>query len=360
MVVFKVKYVVEKRHRGAVYRYFQPKKRYLIGGEWVDCPFKSVKLPNDAGWYAEAMKYVDALDQWREGLEVSRCRKVHSVGWLIGEFKRDDRFLSLAPATQKLYDHFFKRLEEVIGDIPMAQVSRQQANDIYNSYAHLKRQASQVVQVARVLFNYAKELRWIKENPFEGMRVRKAKPRRVVINSAHIEAAKAKAVELGLQSVAYAIQLGYDAGQRPGDIRTLRRTDYDGKWLRVAQSKTGALVDIPVFKLPELKAMLDGLDHTSTLILHEERTKKPYGKDMLCRRVREVFEAAGIGADIQFRDLRRTAVVRLAEAGCEIPEICAITGHSLKEATQILEVYLPRSRRMAENAIEKVQKLEKR
>ena len=31
--------------------------------------------------------------------------------------------------------------------------------------------------------------------------------------------------------------------------------------------------------------------------------------------------------DLWFMDLRRTAVVRLAEAGCSVPEIAAINGH---------------------------------
>ena len=34
----------------------------------------------------------------------------------------------------------------------------------------------------------------------------------------------------------------------------------------------------------------------------------------------------------------------LAEAGCTVPEIAAVTGHSLKHVTHILEVYLSRTR----------------
>ena len=59
-------------------------------------------------------------------------------------------------------------------------------------------------------------------------------------------------------------------------------------------------------------------------------------------------------------DLRRTAVVWLAEAGCEIPEIAAITGHSLNRTSAILEVYLPRNTKMAQNAIAKLSKYRKR
>lgn len=345
------------------WRYWQPKKRYLIDDQWVDCPMNPVRLPDDDSWPVVALRLNDELDKWRAGKIVKKGPAPETVSWLIAEYKRDAVFKGLAPSTQKLYGYYFPVIEEFIGDIPANKVSRAQARDIYNTFVdtHI-RKASQIVQVARPLFNFGRDVypNLITENPFEGMGVKKAKPRQTIVPAEAIETAKIKAIGMGLKSVAYAIQLGYDAGQRPGDIRMLQRKDYDGEWLRVRQSKTSAVVDIPVYKMPALKAMLDQLGHDSTLILHEERTGQPYSKDMLCRRVREVFIAAGIGGDIQFRDLRRTAVVRLAEAGCEIAEICAITGHSLREATQILEVYLPRTRRMAENAADKVQKLEPR
>ncbi len=49
-----------------------------------------------------------------------------------------------------------------------------------------------------------------------------------------------------------------------------------------------------------------------------------------------------------------------AEAGCEVYEIAAITGHSLKHTVAILEVYLPRNATMARNAIAKLSEHRKR
>jgi hypothetical protein len=53
-------------------------------------------------------------------------------------------------------------------------------------------------------------------------------------------------------------------------------------------------------------------------------------------------------------DLRRTAVVHLARAGCSVPEIAAITGHSISRTVSILEVYLPRDAQMAAVGIAKL------
>ena len=60
-------------------------------------------------------------------------------------------------------------------------------------------------------------------------------------------------------------------------------------------------------------------------------------------------------AGLQRRDLRRTAVVRLAESGCEVPLIAAITGHSLKTAETILDTYFVPTYPMAQAAITKLE-----
>jgi len=43
----------------------------------------------------------------------------------------------------------------------------------------------------------------------------------------------------------------------------------------------------------------------------------------------------------------------LAEAGCTLPEIVSITGHSLQRAQEILDKYLARTSKLAESAIAK-------
>ena len=64
---------------------------------------------------------------------------------------------------------------------------------------------------------------------------------------------------------------------------------------------------------------------------------------------------AGI-TDLRFHDLRGTTVTRLAEARCTIPEIAAITGHSMRDASTILDTYMSRTRGLALSAITKLEK----
>lgn len=60
-----------------------------------------------------------------------------------------------------------------------------------------------------------------------------------------------------------------------------------------------------------------------------------------------------------FHDIRGTTVTLLAEAGCTLLEIVAITGHSLRRAQEILDKYLARTSKLAESAIAKFENVTK-
>lgn len=363
MGVLRVRYLRIKHYKGKTSYFWQPKKGYIVQGKYRLIPesLEAKALGNDEkGAYEEAKTLYELLQKWREGDQVKPKAEKGTVDWLIAEYKKDQRFKSLRESTQKLYLYTLPELSRIFGDIPFDKVTRAQVREFYNSFSHTSRKASQVMQISRTVFAFAEDMEWIEKNPFAKQNVKKPKPRRVIVSRDDIENAKAKAIEMGLRSIAYAIQIAFDAGQRPGDIRCLTRNDYDGKWLTIVQSKTGATAQIPVYRYPVLKDMLDNLNHDSLLILHEERTGKPYSKDMLCRRVREVFDAAGVSKGMQFRDLRRTAFVRMIESGSTVPQACAITGHSIEEGNDIVKVYCPFTQGMADGAAGKVQKLEKR
>ena len=70
---------------------------------------------------------------------------------------------------------------------------------------------------------------------------------------------------------------------------------------------------------------------------------------------------AGLTDDLHFHDLRGSAVVRLALADATVPQIATFTGHSLKDVEEILDKhYLGRDVRLAEDAVRKLERKEKR
>jgi integrase len=147
-----------------------------------------------------------------------------------------------------------------------------------------------------------------------------------------------------------ALLLALWTGQRQGDLLALPWSAYDGKYIRLRQSKTGVRVVIPV-GLP-LKAALDQTPRRSPLIL-VNLNGQPWKRfagffSKVCKRI-------GI-KELTFNDLRGSAVTRLAVAGCTEPEIATITGHSLGNVRRILDRhYLHRDVVLAESAIRKLE-----
>ena len=64
--------------------------------------------------------------------------------------------------------------------------------------------------------------------------------------------------------------------------------------------------------------------------------------------------------DAHARDLRRTAMVRMAKAGATVPQIASVSGHSIEATQRILETYLPRNRDLGEIAIPRLAGYKKR
>jgi len=142
-------------------------------------------------------------------------------------------------------------------------------------------------------------------------------------------------------------------GQRPGDLLRLAWSAYDGRTIRLRQSKTGARVVIPVGA--PLKAMLDATPKRSTLVLVNS-DGQPWSPDGFRSSWRKACAAAGV-IGVTFHDLRGTAVTRLALAGCSEMEIATLTGHSLRDVGAILDAhYLNRDPALAENAVRKLEK----
>jgi integrase len=106
--------------------------------------------------------------------------------------------------------------------------------------------------------------------------------------------------------------------------------------------------------------MLDGMERRSPLILNTatgRSFKKRYFSQLWNRAMKEagletvMLPNIAEPVKLHFHDLRGTTVTLLSEAGSTPQQVASITGHSLKTVMQILELYLARSRGLAEQAI---------
>ncbi len=207
----------------------------------------------------------------------------------------------------------------------------------------------------RLIMEQAISKGWRTDNPVAGIRLRRGKRSKVgVWEEDDINAYVAAAEDLGLVSIARIILMEWEIGQRLTDARLFRPgTDYDatGGVFRFWQAKTENYVTLRVST--KLRLLLDDACREGDLFLFRyEATGKAYTEERLIKAFAMVREAAvAKGARrLLMRWLRHSCVVQLARAGCEVPEIAAVTGHSLSSVTSILETYLPRDNKVAENA----------
>jgi integrase len=349
----KVRYFVEKKQKGHTLYYWQPSKALRAAG------FPTRRLAEGSNDRGEAIKQAEALnhqlDAWYGGKNAIPNR-AGTIPWLISRYMEDERFTQLRPMSRAHYVSDLRPLEawsERAGHPPIKSITRKIARDFYRSMKGSPGKAQSVMRVARVLFGFAMDEGEIESNPFVKMRIKGNPPRHQVWEPEQIDAVITAAAAHGRQSVALAVALGANIGQRLGDILRMTWVQYDGTSITLKQSKTGVLLSVPCTS--ELKAVLDATPRTSPTMVINEYTGRPYSPAHFSRPFSAIAKDVGIPNDLQFRDLRRTSVVRLAEAGCSVPEVAAISGHEIERTLKIMETYMPRNTAMARNAIAKLE-----
>jgi integrase len=278
-----------------------------------------------------------------------------TLAGLLRKFESTSRWRKLAPSTQKEYKRVFTFWADKFGTLPNrgleAKGFRRAVLDWHDeaSADHPREADNRVTILARVLSWGAKDgpLNVNVLNGFE--RAYDADRADMIWLPEHVEAFMAVADE----EMQLALMLAMHTGQRQADIRALAWGNYDGRTIRLRQGKTKRNVIIPCTKA--LKAVLDAaMARKRGPLMLMTKTGRAFQKRYLAERWAKTFDAAKITADLNFHDLRGTAVTMLCEAGCTVPEIAAITGHSSRTAQEILDRYMARTSVLATSAIIKL------
>jgi integrase len=186
----------------------------------------------------------------------------------------------------------------------------------------------------------------------------------------------AAADAIGRPEIGDAIMLGLWTGQRQNDRLLLVEDQQGADGIGFRQHKKGGQ-PLLIPAAPELSVRLRAIRHRRRdwkvnfpLVVVDERQRQPFTASWYRHtfaRVRD-FAATGKGiheltstpvtitpmpslADFHDQDLRDTAVTWLALAGCTIPQIGSITGHSPKTIEQVLKHYLGMHPELARSAI---------
>lgn len=309
------------------------------------------RLPDDPA-SAEFKRLLDRLNRETEDAKTRVPEKTLST--LIRDYCNSPDWTTLAESTRTIGRYDLKAVEAEFGDMPLAAIEERGARSLFlewrDELARTQPRAAdaKLSRLARVLA-FGVDREHLLVNPLASFkRVYQSNRAEIIWLPHHIEAFNAVAHP----SLQVALVLALHTGQRKSDLLALTWRQYDGRAITLTQSKTGVRVYIPC--TGALKATLDALPREAVQILTNVRGR-PWtvtGFDSVWERA---YARSGLTEDLHFHDLRGTAVTMLAEAGCTVPEIATITGHTLESVNKILERYLNRTKELAHSAIAKLE-----
>ncbi|MCK1301947.1 tyrosine-type recombinase/integrase [Bradyrhizobium sp. 37] len=272
---------------------------------------------------------------------------------IVAQYKAAPEFTGLAQSTMRAYLAYIKLVEDEFGDLPIAALTDRRVRGEFKSwrdkFANTPRKADYAWTTLARLMSFAKDRGIIATNPCErGGRLYVADRKDKIWSEQDIAAV----LSVASGEIQLALILALWSGQRQGDLLRLPWSAYESPYIRLRQSKGGRRVAMPAGT--PLRVLLEATERRGPLIL-TNTLGRPWTSDGFRTSWGKACERAGVSG-LTFHDLRGTAVVRLAIAGATVPQIAAVTGHSLKDVEAILDAhYLGRDIQLAEAAVLKLE-----
>ena len=271
-----------------------------------------------------------------------------SLSWLIRKYRKSAEMAALAPTTQIDYGKTLDLLEADLGEQPFLLITRRMVKAVRDDYAETPRKAHKVKQMMSRLYSWAEEEDLVPEglNPA-------AKIKRLKRQGGEREIAVWSDEEIALflkhcpDRLLTPIMLALYTGQRKEDCLTMAWTQVQGDMIRVRQSKTREMLDVPCH--PKLKKHLAAerklregpLICIRTRAMDKQPTLLWNGNTFGAALYRAVQATPDMPANRSMHGLRYASASRMEEAGATVAEIEAVLGHrtfkmALKYASQRL------------------------
>lgn len=258
-------------------------------------------------------------------------------------FQETREWRKLKPNSRKMYRQMMKHtLEKFPIMDKVHRITTKVVDEWYDEMvaAGQTHKAVSIMKVNRRIWNVAKRKGHVTFNPFEKMNLDGLESRKVIWTRNQVDAIVHALNKKGYYDTAMLIRLCYDLAQRPGDIIRLTTSNMNvaDQTVTLQQEKTGAIVTIPVPDDTWAYMMV-----ADTFFVHQSSIR------VHNRNFAEVRKELDL-EHLQIRDLRRTALTEIMEAGATDAEGQSISGHKNRD---MLSVYAPPTTKMAQSAMKK-------
>jgi integrase len=234
----------------------------------------------------------------------------------------------LAPVTRTKRRRILRNYAREHGHKPIASVT---TDDLTQTFAAMTPGTREdFVKAIRPLMKWCREQGLIKTDPTVGIRMRRRRT-----DGFHTwtedEIAQFEAHHPIGTKPRLALALLLYTAQRRGDVIRLGRQHIRDGVLHIKQRKTGAELAIPVH--PDLREILEATpsEHLTFIV---SALGKPFHPGAFSNWFGAACDAAGLPKGCSAHGLRKAACRRLAEAGCTVHQIAAISGHVTLEEVQ--------------------------
>lgn len=322
---------------------------------------------------AAAQELNAEVDEWRRAGQPRRrprrmAKQARSVRHLAEAWQKSPKYMKLRAITRRDYTCKLNVFLDEFGDHPIAAIERHHLyswwQELHGARGHAM--ANSIIAVARSMLSHAGRIGWRSDNPARELGLETVAPRCVVWTPEEAAALVTAADDMGLHAIADAVVIALHTGQRQGDVLGLELPEIANGRSIWRQSKRNARVSVPfteplaarIAQIRERRASITVVDiRLARLVVLDPNglsfTRERFGKYFRMAKARAAKAVPSI-SDKLFLDLRDTAITRLALAGCTVPEIRSITGHSMQTIHQVLAHYLAIDPRMADTAIDRL------
>lgn len=245
-----------------------------------------------------------------------------SLGSLEVAWRASPQWAALAPHTKEVYSIYLRDVGR-LQMVEAASLKRKEVIGLRNAIATKRGNGAGTgfMRALSAMLAWGLDNDWIEHSP-----AHRIKPLPKGTLRAWTAAQADQALANLPEEYRRVVVLAMHTAQRRGDLCRLTWAAYDGATIRLVQQKTGEGVAIPVS--PQLRAEMDAwkVGRTATTILTTKQGL-PWQPQHLSHMLPGALRAIGMPTGLNVHGLRKLAATRLAEAGCSMHEIAAITGH---------------------------------